>query len=186
VPVVTTSSLDTDRLGSREISAVVGGAIRARRSIRPARPTRTSPDLVQLPGGDVEDEPTDRVLVQDERVGLDSRDRLADVLLRVRAIGAIVAVAAATVDLRSAIGFSSFGVLLYYALANASAWTLTHTENRPPRAIPAIGLLGCLLLAFTLPGPSILTGAAVIAVGAGIYSIRHALNGRHTNHPEET
>jgi APA family basic amino acid/polyamine antiporter len=28
-----------------------------------------------------------------------------------------------TTDLRAAIGFSSFGVLLYYAVANASAWT---------------------------------------------------------------
>jgi APA family basic amino acid/polyamine antiporter len=88
------------------------------------------------------------------------------------AVGVIVAVAAATVDLRAAIGFSSFGVLLYYAVANASAWTLSPAENRPPRAIPAIGLLGCLLLACTLPGLSILTGAAVIALGAAIYWIR--------------
>jgi APA family basic amino acid/polyamine antiporter len=31
---------------------------------------------------------------------------------------------AAVVDVRGAIGFSSFAVLLYYAIANASAWTL--------------------------------------------------------------
>ncbi|WP_255220943.1 APC family permease, partial [Nocardia cyriacigeorgica] len=36
------------------------------------------------------------------------------------AVGAVVALAAATADLRAAIGFSSFGVLLYYAVANAS------------------------------------------------------------------
>ncbi|WP_067813034.1 APC family permease [Actinomadura kijaniata] len=94
------------------------------------------------------------------------------------AVGAVVAVAAATADLRSAIGFSSFGVLLYYAIANASAWTLTPAENRPPRAIPAIGLLGCLLLALTLPWPSILTGAAVIALGAALYAIRNRLTRR--------
>ncbi|OBF72888.1 transporter, partial [Mycobacterium sp. 852002-51759_SCH5129042] len=41
------------------------------------------------------------------------------------AVGAIVAIAAATTDVRAAIGFSSFGVLLYYAIANAAAWTLT-------------------------------------------------------------
>jgi APA family basic amino acid/polyamine antiporter len=90
------------------------------------------------------------------------------------AVGVIVAVAAAAVDLRSAIGFSSFGVLLYYAVANASAWTLTAAENRPPRAVPAIGFLGCLVLAFTLPRSSILIGAAVIALGATVYAIRHA------------
>jgi APA family basic amino acid/polyamine antiporter len=91
------------------------------------------------------------------------------------AIGVIVAVAAAFADLRSAIGFSSFGVLLYYAIANASAWTLTRDENRPPRVIPAVGFLGCLLLAGTLPGLSILAGAVVVALGAAIYAIRRAL-----------
>ena len=40
------------------------------------------------------------------------------------AVGVVVAVAAAVVDVRDAIGFSSFAVLLYYAIANASAWTL--------------------------------------------------------------
>ncbi|MBS1695345.1 MAG: amino acid permease, partial [Actinobacteria bacterium] len=44
------------------------------------------------------------------------------------AVGAVVAVLAAVVDLRGAIGFSSFAVLLYYAIANAAAWTL-----EPPR-----------------------------------------------------
>ena len=46
---------------------------------------------------------------------------------------------------RGAIGFSSFAVLLYYAIANASAWTLGR------RIIPAVGLVGCLVLAFVLP-----------------------------------
>ena len=41
------------------------------------------------------------------------------------AVGAVVAALAATVDVRGAIGFSSFGVLAYYAVANASAWTLS-------------------------------------------------------------
>jgi len=65
-------------------------------------------------------------------------------------IGAVVAVLAATSDLRGAIAFSSFAVLLYYALANAAAATLTDAEGRPPRAVPAVGLLGCLLLSVSL------------------------------------
>ncbi|MFQ6329066.1 APC family permease [Nocardia sp. CWNU-33] len=88
------------------------------------------------------------------------------------AVGVIVAVVAATTDVRAAIGFSSFGVLLYYAVANAAAWTLTATEGRPVRLIPAIGLLGCLILAFTLPMASVLAGAAVVAIGAAIYVAR--------------
>ena len=40
------------------------------------------------------------------------------------AVGVVVAALAAVADVRGAIGFSSFAVLLYYAVANASAWTL--------------------------------------------------------------
>ena len=79
------------------------------------------------------------------------------------AVGLIVAVVAAVVDVRSAIGFSSFGVLLYYAIANASAWTLG------ARVVPAVGLIGCLTLAATLPWASVLAGSAVVLVGMVAY-----------------
>ena len=75
-------------------------------------------------------------------------------------VGVVVAVVAAVVDVRGAIGFSSFAVLLYYAIANASAWTLG------ARVIPAVGLAGCLLLAFSLPLTSVLVGTGVVLVGA--------------------
>jgi APA family basic amino acid/polyamine antiporter len=86
------------------------------------------------------------------------------------AVGAVVAILAATVDLRGAIGFSSFGVLIYYAIANASAWTLTTTEGRPPRLVSAVGLVGCLVLVISLPLSSSLIGLAVLVVGALVYS----------------
>jgi basic amino acid/polyamine antiporter, APA family len=82
------------------------------------------------------------------------------------AVGLLVAVLAATVDLRGAIGFSSFGVLLYYAIANASAYTLGR------RLLPALGLAGCLLLAAALPWTSIAAGAAVVVAGALAYALR--------------
>ncbi|WP_242418632.1 APC family permease, partial [Frankia sp. CpI1-P] len=87
-------------------------------------------------------------------------------------IGAVVAVLTATTDVRGAIGFSSFGVLGYYAIANASAWTLTPDEGRPPRVVPAVGLAGCLTLAFALPLSSVVSGATVLVVGAAAYGIR--------------
>ncbi|MCT9138451.1 APC family permease [Streptomyces violarus] len=93
-------------------------------------------------------------------------------------VGAVVVVLAATADVRGAIGFSSFGVLVYYAVANASAWTLTPDENRPPRVVPAVGLAGCLLLAFTLPADSVAWGALVLAVGIAAYGIRRAISAR--------
>jgi APA family basic amino acid/polyamine antiporter len=86
------------------------------------------------------------------------------------AVGAVVAVLAATADLRGAIGFSSFGVLAYYAIANASAWTLDPSPKA--RALPALGLLGCAVLAFSLPGVSVLVGAAVLAAGVLAYGVR--------------
>ncbi|MFF2147172.1 APC family permease [Kitasatospora sp. NPDC058190] len=91
------------------------------------------------------------------------------------AVGAVVAVLAATADVRGAIGFSSFGVLAYYAVANASAWTLTPGEGRPPRVVPVLGLAGCAVLAFALPGASVLWGAVVIALGAAAYGARKVL-----------
>lgn len=77
----------------------------------------------------------------------------------------VVCVLVATLDLRGAIGFSSFGVLVYYAIANMSAMTLTRVERRSPRALPVLGALGCVLLAVALPWTSVVPGVAVLVVG---------------------
>ncbi|MGW2745225.1 APC family permease [Streptomyces sp. NPDC001450] len=92
------------------------------------------------------------------------------------AVGAVVAVLAATVDVRGAIGFSSFGVLAYYAVANASAWTLSAALSA--RLVPAVGLLGCATLAFALPAASVAVGAGVLAVGVVAYGVRRWWAGR--------
>ncbi|WP_406162792.1 APC family permease [Streptomyces sp. NBC_01005] len=93
------------------------------------------------------------------------------------AVGAIVALLAATTDVRGAIGFSSFGVLVYYAIANASAWSLTKEEGRPNRLIPVIGLAGCAALAFALPVSTVVSGAAVLVLGAALYGLRKPRTG---------
>ena len=87
------------------------------------------------------------------------------------AVGVVVAVLAARVNLIGAIGFSSFGVLIYYAIANCSAWSLRRGVT------PAAGLLGCALLAFSLPMSAVVTGSAVLAAGALIYLIRQRIVG---------
>ncbi len=94
-------------------------------------------------------------------------------------VGVVVAALAAVADLRGAIGFSSFAVLLYYAIANASAWTLD-SSNWRHRVIPAVGLAGCLVLAFTLPLPSVIAGVGVVAVGAAIYAVRRRFSAPST------
>ncbi|MEV6719465.1 APC family permease [Streptomyces xanthochromogenes] len=89
-------------------------------------------------------------------------------------VGGVVVVLAASVDVRGAIGFSSFGVLAYYAIANAAAWTLTPDEDGPPRLVPVVGLAGCAVLAFALPVTAMASGASVLALGAGLYVLRKA------------
>ncbi|MDF0376507.1 APC family permease [Streptomyces sp. KA12] len=87
-------------------------------------------------------------------------------------VGTVVALLAATTDVRGAIGFSSFGVLAYYAIANASAWTLTPQEGRPNRLVPVIGLAGCAALAVALPLSTVISGTAVLILGAAVYGLR--------------
>jgi APA family basic amino acid/polyamine antiporter len=84
------------------------------------------------------------------------------------AVGAVVAVIAALADVRAVIGFSAFAVLVYYAIANASAMTLGR------RLIPVLGLVGCVLLGAMLPVTSVLTGAGVVVLGALVYAVRHS------------
>jgi basic amino acid/polyamine antiporter, APA family len=81
------------------------------------------------------------------------------------ALGLVVCVLAATVDLRSVIGFSSFGVLIYYAIANASAYTQPRAQRRWPRALNVCGVAGCLLLVATLPWQSVVVGLGIFAIG---------------------
>jgi APA family basic amino acid/polyamine antiporter len=90
------------------------------------------------------------------------------------AVAGLVAVAVLAVDLRGAIGFSSTLVLVYYAVANAAAWTLGPAERRWPRWLAGAGLAGCLLLAASLPASSVLAGAAVLGVGAAVWVVRRS------------
>ena len=78
-------------------------------------------------------------------------------------VGGVVLLVVLVVDLRGAIGFSSFGVLLYYAVANASALTLR--DRGPWPVVPILGLAGCLLLAASLPLSSVLAGSGVVLAG---------------------
>jgi APA family basic amino acid/polyamine antiporter len=90
------------------------------------------------------------------------------------AVAGLVAVALLAVDLRGAIGFSSTLVLVYYAVANAAAWTLGPAERRWPRWLAGAGLAGCLLLAASLPAKSVLAGVAVLGAGAAAWAVRAA------------
>jgi APA family basic amino acid/polyamine antiporter len=80
-------------------------------------------------------------------------------------LGVIVSALAVVSDLRTAIGFSSFGVLLYYLIANLSALRQAPAERRYPRWLQVLGAAGCVVLAATLPWHAVLIALAVIAAG---------------------
>jgi basic amino acid/polyamine antiporter, APA family len=81
------------------------------------------------------------------------------------ALAVVVGGLVLSVDVRSAIGFSSFAVLTYYAVANISAFTQPGQYRRWPRGFNVIGLAGCGTLIVSLPVWSIAVGTAVIALG---------------------
>jgi basic amino acid/polyamine antiporter, APA family len=101
------------------------------------------------------------------------------------ATGVAVVVLVLVADLRGAIGFSSFGVLLYYLVANASALTQPATERLVPRWLSWFGAIGCVVLVVTLPIASIVAGVAVFAVGAAVRGIRLALASRAARRARE-
>ncbi|WP_426169920.1 APC family permease [Microbacterium sp. DWRC1-3] len=88
------------------------------------------------------------------------------------AIALIVIAIVLVADLRGAIGFSSFGVLLYYLIANAAAFRQTGRARRYPRALQVLGALGCLVLVNTLPVFASLVGTAVVLLGVGYRMLR--------------
>lgn len=88
------------------------------------------------------------------------------------ALALVVCALVLTVDLRGAIGFSSFGVLLYYLVANLSAFTQDSDHRRFPKSLQVVGATGCAVLVATLPLTSVLTGLAVFAVGIGYRMVR--------------
>lgn len=91
-----------------------------------------------------------------------------------RRADAVVAVSVliviALIDLRGAIGYSSFLALSYYAIANACAWTLD--RSLLGRAVPAFGILACVIIAFLLPWESVAAGTITLAFGAFIGWVR--------------
>lgn len=85
---------------------------------------------------------------------------VAQVVTAVVVIGLVLAT-----DILTVVGFSSFGVLIYYAVSNLAASTLHERVLPGPRWFNLLGLVLCMVLAFTLPPLSVVTMLGVFAVG---------------------
>ena len=92
--------------------------------------------------------------------------------------GVLVAVLVVVADVHFAIAFSSFGVLLYYLIANLAAFRQDPAHRRYPRAAQVAGAAGCVILAATLPAHAILVGALLLVLGVAYRAIRLWRHGR--------
>ena len=81
-------------------------------------------------------------------------------------------------DLRGAIAFSSFGVLLYYFVANLAAFSQARERRRYPRILQVFGALACAVLVVTLPPLGIVVGILVLLVGFGYRMLARRLSAR--------
>lgn len=88
------------------------------------------------------------------------------------AMAGLVSVLILITDLRGAIGFSSFGVLLYYLIANAAAYTQCPERRRFPRVLQIVGVAGCGILVLTLPVSAVIGGTVVFAIGIVFRAVR--------------
>lgn len=82
-------------------------------------------------------------------------------------VGIFVVILLTLTDLNNTIAFSSFAVLVYYAIANASAWTLSRRARN--RLVPLLGLIGCGGIAVSLSKAVIMSGLGLLTTAALIW-----------------
>jgi len=74
-------------------------------------------------------------------------------------------------DVLVAIAASSFGVLLYYAVANLAALTQQGEWRLFPKVLQVLGVIGCVLLVAALPGSTIVAGVGLVLLGVAYRGI---------------
>ena len=79
--------------------------------------------------------------------------------------GLVILLAIWTGELTFITQTASFTILIYYSIANLSAMRLEDEDHFLPRWIPWAGLILCILMAFSLPLPSILAGLSLLLAG---------------------
>ena len=89
-------------------------------------------------------------------------------------LAVVICLIIAVADLRGAIGFSSFGVLLYYLVANIAAYTQPREDRRYPKFLQVAGAVACVVLVATLPPLSVGLGVLMFVVGIAYRLIRSA------------
>jgi APA family basic amino acid/polyamine antiporter len=66
------------------------------------------------------------------------------------------------------IGFSSFSVLLYYAIGHVSAFVSSSKQPIWRRAVQLLGFVLCLVLLVSVPGPAVWASTGILAAAVTI------------------
>jgi len=93
------------------------------------------------------------------------------------ACGIAIAAISLVGDVRTTWSFSAFTVLVYYALTNLAALRLPAEKRLFPRWVPAVGLVGCLGLAFWVEQRIWLAGLGLLVLGLGGHLFRRRVAG---------
>ncbi len=83
----------------------------------------------------------------------------------VAAIGALALGVTLTGSLQPVAAAAAFTILVYYSIANWAALKMPREAKLFPDALPAVGLVACVLLAFSLSATTVLTGLTILLVG---------------------
>ena len=103
---------------------------------------------------------------------------LAEVLI---AVGAITLIETSQYT-QWVIAFSSFSVLLYYAIGHISAFMQPKEERRQPRIFAVLGFALCLLLLVNVPGPAVQVSFVILGIAVlARYAIRRVAMSRTEN-----
>jgi len=78
--------------------------------------------------------------------------------------------------LQVVVSAAAFTILLYYSITNIAAFRMASEDKLFPDWIPLVGLISCLLLAFSLKPATIATGLGLLAVGFALRWLVHRLN----------
>ncbi len=103
---------------------------------------------------------------------------LAEVLI---ALGAITLIETSQYT-QWVIAFSSFSVLLYYAIGHISAFMQPKTERRQPRIFAVLGFILCVLLLSNVPGPAAQVSTVILVIAVLVrYAVRRVAMSRSAN-----
>lgn len=83
-------------------------------------------------------------------------------------LGLFAIILVLTGNLESSIGLSSFAVLTYYAIANLAAYRQPSSQTNRSKWWNALGLILCLVLAFSVPVTGLILGILLLGLALGL------------------